>query len=246
MRLRRLVPLSLRRPIGIAAYRLSRATPGGRTLRRRRERILAHSRALWARSLLYNERYYENAEVEKTALYPALATALVELTNPRSAVDVGCGSGLMLAVLARLGVEVQGVEGSKAAIRRSPVRDRIVRANLEHGVPSLGRFDVCLCIEVAEHLSPEAGPRLVEGLTRLSDTIVFSAATPGQRGLGHINEQPHSYWHELFQRCGFEESSLRGRLLSMTDGVPGPDYIRANLITYNATPREAGGGTSLF
>jgi hypothetical protein len=118
------------------------------------------------------------------------------------------------------------------------VRDRIVRANLEHGVLPLGRFDVCLCIEVAEHLSPEAAPRLVEGLTRLSDTIVFSAATPGQGGVGHINEQPHSYWHELFQRCGFEESSLRDRLLSFTEGVPGPEWIRANLITYQRHPAK--------
>jgi 2-polyprenyl-3-methyl-5-hydroxy-6-metoxy-1,4-benzoquinol methylase len=112
--LRRLVPLRLRRPIGIAAYRLKMATP--RTVRRRSAHFLAHSRTLWARSLLYNERYYQKSDAWKTALYPALATALVELTHPQSAVDVGCGSGLMLEVLARLGVEIRG---SKAASRQS-------------------------------------------------------------------------------------------------------------------------------
>ena len=35
-----------------------------------------------------------------------------------------------------------GVEGSHAAIERSQLGDRIVRANLERGVPNLGRFDL--------------------------------------------------------------------------------------------------------
>ena len=229
--------------MGIAAYRLSRATPGGRAVRRRRERILAHSRTLWARSLLYNERYYENAEAEKTALYPALATALVELKHPRSAVDVGCGSGLMLAVLARLGVEVQGVEGSKAAIRRSPVKDQIVRANLEHGVPALGQFDVCLCIEVAEHLSPEAGPRLVEGLTRLSDTdrVQCCHAGPARTSATSTSDSTLTGM-SCSSGAGFEESDLRDRLLAITNGVPGPDYIRANLITYQRHAEKDGIG----
>jgi hypothetical protein len=35
-------------------------------------------------------------------------------------------------------------------------------------------------------------------------------------------------------------------LLSVTEGVPGPDYIRANLITYNATPGKPVGSKGLF
>ena len=40
-------------------------------------------------------------------------------------------------------------------------------------------------------------------LTRLSSIIVFTAATPGQGGDDHINEQLHSYWVAKFQAAGF-------------------------------------------
>jgi hypothetical protein len=32
---------------------------------------------------------------------------------------------------------------------------------------------------------------------------LFSAATPGQGGTHHVNEQPLSYWTEHFAQCGY-------------------------------------------
>ncbi|MCA9808549.1 MAG: hypothetical protein KC476_11395, partial [Cyanobacteria bacterium HKST-UBA06] len=45
--------------------------------------------------------------------------------------------------------------------------------------------------------------QLVKTLTKASDTVFFTAAPPGQGGVGHINEQPQAFWERLFQDEGF-------------------------------------------
>jgi hypothetical protein len=59
-------------------------------------------------------------------------------------------------------------------------------------------YDLALCLEVAEHLPERAAAPLVTQLTKAAPIVLFSAAIPGQGGHGHVNEQPHKYWHRLF------------------------------------------------
>jgi hypothetical protein len=59
-------------------------------------------------------------------------------------------------------------------------------------------------MEVAEHLPKSCARRFVQLLTALSPLVVFTAATPGQGGVDHVNEQPHEYWIDLFQSQGFQ------------------------------------------
>ena len=165
---------------------------------------------LRARDLVYDDRFYDGVDPGSAALYARLADSLVDLWAPLTVVDVGCGTGFLLERMAARGIEVRGIEGSRAAIARSRVADRIVRANLEHGVPPIGRFDLCLCMEVAEHLRPRTASQLVEGLTRLSDVVVFTAAQPGQPGVAHLNVQPVSYWQSIFESHGCAELSPGG------------------------------------
>ena len=223
---RRLVPLRVRRPVGIALFRLWRA------VRNALRAVLGRLPFLATRDFVYDERFYAKSDPMKLESYPRFADALLRLRSPRSVIDVGCGSGLMLLEFAKRGVAVRGIEGSHAAIERSQLGDRIVRANLERGVPNLGRFDLCLCIEVAEHLSLRSAPRLVEGLTRLSDVIVFTASRPGASGVAHINAQPESYWRELFAHHNFTESPLRDELLRAIADVPEPRYLHESLMIF--------------
>jgi hypothetical protein len=100
-------------------------------------------------------------------------------------------------------------------------------------LPELGQhFDLCCCVEVAEHLREGAAPALVDGLVRLSDTVVFTAAAPGQSGVAHLNLRPKEYWQALFERRGFETSPLEGVLLDSIADIPEPGYIHANLMTF--------------
>jgi SAM-dependent methyltransferase len=193
---------------------------------------LASLPVLSLRELVYNNKYFEIMDAENAEGYRALGAAIVKHAAPRSIIDVGCGSGLLLGVLAGYGVHVAGVEGSKAAIARSPLKDAITRANLERGVPALGRYDLCICMEVAEHIRPAHASALVEGLTRLSDRVIFSGATPDQGGTLHINEQPREYWGELFSRQGFAPSPLADLICSEIAHIAEPAWLRQNLVSF--------------
>jgi len=125
---------------------------------------------------------------------------------PTSVVDFGCGLGTWLAVLQRLvpGCEVTGVDhpGVTQADLLIP-RDRFVPSDLQRAIDLERKFDLCMSIEVAEHLPPDAARQFVQSLTRHSDRILFSAAMPGQGGHLHVNEQWPSYWAKLFADQGY-------------------------------------------
>lgn len=89
------------------------------------------------------------------------------------------------------------------------------------------KFDLALCLEVAEHLHPSRAEPLVEYLCSLSNNVLFSAAIPYQGGTGHINEQWQSYWAGLFRGCGFTAHKWTARSL---EGVE--LWYRQNMVLY--------------
>ena len=91
------------------------------------------------------------------------------------------------------------------------------------------KYEVCMCIEVAEHIDPYNSKQLVKILTMTSDFIVFSAAPPGQAGTGHINCQEPEYWIDLFEKRGFKQYRKRNVLESW---IEAPDYVLKNLMIY--------------
>jgi 2-polyprenyl-3-methyl-5-hydroxy-6-metoxy-1,4-benzoquinol methylase len=204
-----------------------------------KRRIAARLPFVVASEAIYPSWYFTSVDEEQRPLYVRLAEAIYERWQPESAVDVGCGTGLILTRLAEKGVSVRGVDGSRNAIRASPVGDRILRWNLRRPLPPLGRFDLAICTEVAEHLPRSSAATLVSGLTMLSERILFTAATPGQGGRHHLNEQPHAYWAALFNERGFmrsaeDETHLRETIADIQRAL----YIHENLTVYVRTRSE--------
>jgi hypothetical protein len=70
------------------------------------------------------------------------------------------------------------------------------------------KYDLAICLEVAEHLPVSSAGTLVDSITRASDLILFSAAIPLQTGTHHINEQWQDYWAALFDQRGFVASDI--------------------------------------
>ena len=131
---------------------------------------------------------------------------LFEIYKPQSILDVGCGLGNWIQVAKTLGVpNVTGVDGSY--VNRSLLKisnEEFVEKDLTKNFDLGKKFDLAICLEVAEHLPESSADGLIQSLTQHTDVIMFSAALPGQGGQNHINEQWPDYWQKIFTKHGFE------------------------------------------
>jgi len=155
---------------------------------------------------LYDSDYYESA-VEGPAVRSADAIVASILTSlhPKTIVDVGCGTGALLERFRAKGCTVFGLERSDAALDYCRKRELdVLKFDIGRDVLDLNRdFDVAISMEVAEHLPAKIADNYVALLTSLSNTIVFTAAHPGQGGTDHVNEQHPSYWKAKFDTLNF-------------------------------------------
>lgn len=132
---------------------------------------------------------------------------MIELAQPASVVDIGCGRGVWLKVFRAHGVNrILGLDGDYIDPATLLIPSDCFRSIDLGGAFEIGRerFDLAVCLEVAEHLQPRFAAHLVRQLVAAAPIVVFSAAPPGQFGGGHVNCQPVSYWRALFDQCGFE------------------------------------------
>lgn len=156
---------------------------------------------------IYDEDYYRETMVplaRKSA--PEIAATIRDVIRPSSVTDVGCGTGELLVALRDVGIPGAGFEYSQAAIDIARGQGvEVTPLNLEQEIDRLPirRADLAVSTEVAEHLPESCAETFVEYLCRTADTVLFTAATPGQGGTDHVNEQPHSYWIEKFAARGF-------------------------------------------
>jgi hypothetical protein len=135
---------------------------------------------------------------------------------PKSLIDIGGGAGAWLLSAKQLGVEelvlVEGEWINKTTLNADFFS--IDNSDLESSIPEYReKFAMCICVEVAEHLSPERAESFVRDLTGISDKILFSAAIPGQGGHGHTNERLHSYWINLFAKNGFGTNNFISKII---------------------------------
>ena len=187
---------------------------------------------------LYNAEFFQSLRDGSRRSAAIVVPVLIDLIRPKSVIDVGCGTGVWLSAFHEHGVvDVLGIDGpwTDDAPREMPdtfFREHDLRQPLE-----LDRaFDLALCLEVAEHLPPEAAEFLVEGLTRLAPIVFFSAAIPFQGGDGHINERWPSFWSERFAAHGYRcPIDLRSRF--WTNGAV-EFWYRQNMVCYVADGRS--------
>lgn len=107
----------------------------------------------------------------------------------RTALDVGCGAGLLCEPLARLGASVTGIDAAPENIAAAEIHAAQSGLAIDYragGVEGLsGQFDLVTSLEVIEHVSDPTG--FVRGLARvLADNGLLILSTPNRTPLSRL------------------------------------------------------------
>ncbi len=148
------------------------------------------------------EIYVHNEEIHNLIDPEIIIPEILRLIQIKSVIDFGCGIGTFLKVCKLYCVEeVMGVDGpwvDKNLLLKNINIEEFTEANLIEEFLPKSKFDLAICLEVAEHIPENSADLFIKNLVSCSDVILFSAAIPGQIGQNHINEQWPNYWVEKF------------------------------------------------
>lgn len=152
---------------------------------------------------IYDKNFYDYIADGAFRSANKIVPRLIEIFNPQTVIDFGCGTGAWLAAFKANGIStIYGVDGSDEGHQLLSDEEFEI---VDLGKPYVPRqkYDLAVCLEVAEHVDEKYSDIFVANVARCSDNILWSAAVPGQRGLNHINEQWPSYWIPKFASYGF-------------------------------------------
>lgn len=169
----------------------------------------------------YDEDFHRSILEEEAPQAAAIAQFICGYLRPGSVADYGASSGLYLKAVWDIAPDLQlvGYEYAIAAIKMR-VWANIIECDLtqegstDEGAPfepppsgagphSSRRQRVGVCLEVLEHIDDVHWRTVLGNITRHCDVLIFSAALPGQGGVGHINCRPKSDWQKRFAALGW-------------------------------------------
>lgn len=130
------------------------------------------------------------------------------IPNPKSVLDLGCGMGAFGKAFETHGIQDITLIDHPSIQQKELLTSgsKFIAVDLDKTLPPPIKVDVAVCVEVLEHFSTRRALDILEYLCKSSSLILFSAAVPRQGGTGHLNEQTHEYWQNIFKERGFEYS----------------------------------------
>ena len=161
----------------------------------------------------------------------------------KTALDVGCGAGLLCEPLARLGGEVTGVDAAPENIEAAKAHAALSGLSINYrageiAAQGLGQFDVVTCMEVIEHVVDPAtfvaelvrhvkpeGLLLISTPNRTTASRVFLVEAAER--LGQVPRGTHD-WDKfltpdeitvLLEDTGFEVMDMKGIAFSPMSGL---------------------------
>jgi len=143
---------------------------------------------------------YEQVAKEEKPFAERLATWIKEAIGPKDVIDLGCGPGIYTFALIDAGIDCIGIDiDARIAGNSRLLRDDLLTLNGKY------QKNLAICLEVAEHIDPQYADKLVENVYQSvlpGGILIWTAARPGQGGVGHINCRPKQYWREKFEALG--------------------------------------------
>ncbi|MDX2116485.1 MAG: class I SAM-dependent methyltransferase [Planctomycetota bacterium] len=190
----------------------------------------------WGVTRSFHQGALENA--------PRVVQAITE-TFPavRSVADVGCGTGVYTRRFIDKGLAAVACEYSPRGRRKAQQQGVTCHpfdvSKDDSGMPGKP-YDLAMSLEVAEHVPEFLADAFVAYMCNTSDLIVFTAAYPGQGGIGHINEQPRSYWIAKYNARGFtlDEPATQNMARRLTQ-LGAPPYLPTNMMVFRRTGHAA-------
>ena len=171
----------------------------------------------------------------------------------RTALDVGCGAGLLTEALARLGAAVTGIDAAPEVIGVARAHAAAMRLDIAYRAADVldldGHFDLITCMEVIEHVAePQA---FLEALARrLAPGGLMILSTPNAtawsrllmitlgEGLGRIPKGTHDFdkfiapdrMKTLLSGAGLSCRDVEGIAWSPTRGLHLSDDVSLNYL----------------
>jgi len=196
----------------------------------------------------YTPSFYEQIRAGCVRSAEVIAPLVHKLLKPRTVVDVGCGEGWWAKHFAELGCEVRGFDGNWPGTGYALGAEQFIAVDLAtDGIVQAGpAVDLVVSLEVAEHLPPTRAVWFIADLVSSKPrALLFSAAIPGQGGVGHVNEQWQSYWASLIEAHGYRVTGNLRREL-WTDQRVEPWYRQNLLLAVREDVENKGALFNLF
>lgn len=171
----------------------------------------------------------------------------------KTALDVGCGAGLLAEPLARLGAKVTGIDASSEVIKVAREHAATMGFEIQYRVGDVqqldGQFDLITCMEVIEHVADPAA--FVNALAkRLAANGLLIMSTPNAtgwsrllmitvaEGVGHIPRGTHDFdkfisperLKVLLADAGLKCLDVEGIAWSPARGLHLSDDVRLNYL----------------
>ncbi|MDJ1177029.1 methyltransferase domain-containing protein [Roseofilum capinflatum] len=181
---------------------------------------------------LYNEDFYVTQQQGSFQSAQVVVPMIMDLIQPTSIIDVGCGVGTWLSVFNQCGIDdYLGVDGAYVDPNMLMIdQDKFQAFEPEQPIDLNREFDLVVSLEVAEHISIDFAEGFIKNLTQLGPVVMFSAAIPYQGGTGHVNEQWPEYWRDYFYQYGYSVFDIIRSKIWNYDTV---DYwYRQNIFLY--------------
>ncbi len=132
----------------------------------------------------YNEDYFLEQWREAGNQYTVAQRRPIEGRNPelirdvfqpKKAIDFGCGPGVLMFLLAELGIEADGLDFSPGCKRVAPpeVRDRICIGSVVNPPLPSNAYDLVICREVLEHLSIQEVRQAIYQMARITSRYIY-------------------------------------------------------------------------
>ncbi len=153
----------------------------------------------------YQSKYYDYINAGSLASARAICPIIINWFNPSSLIDIGCGAGAWCSIWKSLEVaHVIGVDGDYVQTESLLIDETsFIRQDLSQPFTIEKKFNIATSFEVAEHIPEAKAEIFIDNITQCADIVIFSAATPGQGGEFHVNEQPLQYWKSKFEKRGY-------------------------------------------